>query len=219
MSLELFWASGSPFAWRVQLALEFKQFPYSTTLLSFSDDEHKTPEFLAISPRAKVPVVRHEGYTLYESIAILQYLEALWPQPALFGRNAEDAGMIWQSIMETNNYIENPVFVFSRGIFFNRVNEQRREIINARETLETELERIDQTLRNSGYLVSDTLSAADICLYPLLQYMGRAATRDNSDDVAGKLSEFPENFTHIAAWNKTIEELRGYERTYPPHWK
>lgn len=219
MSLELFWASGSPFAWRVQLAMEYKKIPYSETILSFSEGEHKTPEFLAISPRARVPVIRDGEYTLYESIAILQYLEAKWPEPALFGQNSEETGLIWQSIMEANNYIENPLFVFSRGIFFNRVNEQLDEITAAREALETELERIDQKLSATGYLATNTLSAADFCLYPLLQFMGRAANADNSHEVAGKLSKFPMNFTNIAAWNNSIEAIEGFERTYPPHWK
>lgn len=199
--------------------MEYKKIPYQGQLLNFSDGEHKTPEFVSISPRARVPVLCNGDFSLYESIAILQYLEAKFPKPALFGQDPEETGLIWQSIQETSNYIEGPVFVFSRGIFFDRVEEQRTDIIAARQGLESEMERIDNNLSDTGFLYGESLSAADICLYPLLQFMGRAANKNNSTDVCGKLQSFPDHFANIASWNLMIEALPGYERTYPPLWK
>ena len=57
MSLDFYNGSGSPFAWRVWLALEHKQVPYQIKTLSFDRREHRTPEFLAINPRGKVPAI------------------------------------------------------------------------------------------------------------------------------------------------------------------
>ena len=42
MAIELYWGSGSPFAWRVMLTLELKRLPYESKLLEFSKEEHKT---------------------------------------------------------------------------------------------------------------------------------------------------------------------------------
>ena len=56
MSLELYWGSGSPFAWRVMLTLELKRLPYESKLLEFSKGDHKSAEYLKLNPRGKVPI-------------------------------------------------------------------------------------------------------------------------------------------------------------------
>ena len=43
MAIELYWGSGSPFAWRVMLTLEVKGLAYESKLLEFSKGEHKAP--------------------------------------------------------------------------------------------------------------------------------------------------------------------------------
>ena len=53
MTIELFWASGSPYAWRVQLTLEHKRVPYESRLLSFSNGDTKSDWFRALNPRAR----------------------------------------------------------------------------------------------------------------------------------------------------------------------
>ncbi len=74
--LELFWIAGSPFAWQVMLTLEAKQVPYMPRLLQGSQGDHKKPDFLALNPRGKVPVLRDGDFVMYESIAIMQFIEA-----------------------------------------------------------------------------------------------------------------------------------------------
>jgi glutathione S-transferase len=77
-----FWyGSGSPFSWRVQLVLEEKRLPYEPILLSFAKGEHKTPEHLARSPHGKVPALADGAVTLYESSAIVEYLEDTFAPP------------------------------------------------------------------------------------------------------------------------------------------
>ncbi len=90
MALTFYYASGSPFAWRVWLALEHKQLAYEHKMMSFSAGDLKKPEFLAINPRHKVPAIVDDGFALYESQAILEYLEERHPaRPSLFpGRPA-----------------------------------------------------------------------------------------------------------------------------------
>ena len=71
MAIELYWGSGSPFAWRVMLTLELKRLPYESKLLEFSKQEHKTPQYLQLNPRGKVPTLKDDEFVLYESIAIM----------------------------------------------------------------------------------------------------------------------------------------------------
>src|SRR5688572_22765680 len=96
MTVEVFWASGSCPSWRVMLALEVKRVAYQAHLLDFSKRQHKAPEHLAMNPRGKVPVLRDGDVTLYESLAILAYLERRFPEPPLLGTTARETGLIWR---------------------------------------------------------------------------------------------------------------------------
>ncbi len=75
MSITLYYGSGSPYAWRVQLALEHKALPYERKVLSFSAGDTRKPEFLALNPRHRVPVIVDGDFVLYESNAIVEYLD------------------------------------------------------------------------------------------------------------------------------------------------
>jgi hypothetical protein len=57
-SVETYWISGSPFAWRVLLTAEVKGIPYEERLLQASKGELKAPDFLAINPLGRVPALR-----------------------------------------------------------------------------------------------------------------------------------------------------------------
>ena len=100
MAIEVFWGSGSPYAWRVLLALEHKRLPYVSHLLQFSKQEHKSPQMLALNPRGRVPVLKDGDYVCFESLAILYYLDLKSPQPPIFGRTPEEAGTIMRVICE-----------------------------------------------------------------------------------------------------------------------
>jgi glutathione S-transferase len=79
MTVTLYYGSGSPYAWRVWLALEHKQTPYDLEVLSFDTGDLEKPEFLELNPRHKVPVLVDGGFVLYESAAIVEYVEERWP--------------------------------------------------------------------------------------------------------------------------------------------
>ena len=54
--LTLYYGSGSPYAWRVNLALEHKALPYERLVLSFGQGDNKKPGYMQFNPRGKVPV-------------------------------------------------------------------------------------------------------------------------------------------------------------------
>src|SRR5678816_1185106 len=105
MAIELYWGSGSPFAWRVMLTLEVKGLAYESKLLEFSKGDHKTAAYLQLNPRGKVPTLKDDAFVVYESLAIMSYLDRKYPAPPLFGVTAEETGLIWQSISESESYL------------------------------------------------------------------------------------------------------------------
>jgi len=65
MALTLYYLSGSPYAWRVWLALEHKRIPYELKAMSYDAGDFKRPDFLALNPRHRVPVIVDDGFALY----------------------------------------------------------------------------------------------------------------------------------------------------------
>lgn len=86
MDYELFWISGSPYAWRVQLAFEYKGVPYASHRLDSAKRENRSPAFFAFNPRGKVPVLRAGDAALYESVATIAFLDRSHPAVPLFGQ-------------------------------------------------------------------------------------------------------------------------------------
>src|SRR4051794_10553772 len=119
MAIELYWGSGSPFAWRVMLTLEIKKLPYQSKLLEFSRGDHKAPEFLKLNPRGKVPVLKDGDFVIYESLAMMAYLERKYPEPPLFGKTPEETGLIWREISE-GDYLMHAGDKVIRPVFFGK---------------------------------------------------------------------------------------------------
>ena len=219
MALEIFWGSGSGPAWRVLLALEVKGVPYESRLLSFSNREHKTPEVLAMAPRGKVPLLRDGTFTLYESLAILTYIDRKFPEPALFGATAEEAGTIVRVVMEHECYGGPAISAFTRPLLFGTFEENREKVKGALPTLREELGRLEEQLGARAWLVGSAISAADIFAFPALKTLERAMGKPGADTLDHRLRPLGASFPKVAAWVARIEALPGYAATYPPHWR
>ncbi len=219
MALEVYWGSGSPFAWRVLLTLEVKRLTYQSTLLEFSKGEHKASGFLKLNPRGKVPVLKDDDFVLSESLAIIAYLDKKNPEPPLFGTSPQETGLIWRAIMEMEAYVLSAGDRLVRPLFFGQGLDETDKIQEAAATIRRELKRIDTELHGSTWLIGKQLSAADISLFPLVQMIARAAGKDAARPFNFELLPLDKKFPNIAAWVKRIEALTGYDRTYPPHWR
>ncbi|MGH7874057.1 MAG: glutathione S-transferase family protein [Candidatus Binatia bacterium] len=219
MAIELYWGSGSPFAWRVMLTLEVKGLAYESKLLEFSKGEHKTPAYLKLNPRGKVPTLKDGDFVVYESVAMMAYLDRKYPEPPLLGRTAEETGLIWQTISEGESYFQPAGDKLVRPMFFGKGLDQVEEIGQAAETLRGELKAVDERLARSHWLAGGQISAADISLFPLVQLLLRAASKDAARPFNFGFLPLAQSFPNVARWVERIEALPNYQRTYPPHWR
>ena len=219
MALELYWGSGSPFAWRVMLTLEVKGLDYESKLLEFSKGENKSPEYLKLNPRGKVPTLKDGAFVVYESLAIMTYLDRKYPTPPLFGNSPEETGQIWRLISECESYLVSAGDKVVRPIFFGKGLDKVDEIHQAAQTIRQELTTVDEQLAHSNWLVGKQISAADISVFPLVQLLLRAASKEAAQPLNLGLLPFGQTFPNIARWVERIEALPNYQRTYPPHWR
>jgi glutathione S-transferase len=85
---------GSPFGRAVLATLEEKGAPYRLAPVPL--DARRAPEHLARHPFGRVPVLEHDGFMLYETQAILRYLDRMLPDPALTPGEARAAARMDQ---------------------------------------------------------------------------------------------------------------------------
>jgi glutathione S-transferase len=211
VALLFYYGSGSPFAWRVWLALEHKQIPYELRVLSFDQGDTRKPDYLAINPRGKVPAIVDDGFALYESAAIIEYLdERFLDGPALFPEDVQERAVVRRVIREADHHVGVRVQALGREIFRRKPAERDRAAIAAHaDAIRDELAHYAPA---SEYLCGE-LGAADFTLYPLLAMLPRY------DRFAENLGLAAAITPALAAWMKKIEALPYFAKTYPPHWK
>src|SRR3546814_8632905 len=79
----------STYARRVLITLLEKGLQHEAVLIDMAARQHRGTEYLALNPYGRVPTREEDGLVLYESSAIMQYLEATHPQPTLTPRSEE----------------------------------------------------------------------------------------------------------------------------------
>jgi len=219
MAIEVYWGSGSPFAWRVLLALEFKRLPYVSHLLQFSKQEHKSPQMLALNPRGRVPVLKDGSYVCFESLAILYYLDLKYPQPPIFGRTPEEAGTIMRVICEYQTYIEPHLTQIVDAILFGDAELDGDAITTAMHAVASEARTIEGRLSKSDWIVGDACSAVDMVIFPGIQLLRRALEKPQAAALSSRFMPVEVNYPALGRWLARVAALPGYERTYPPHWR
>ena len=154
---------------KVRIFLAEKGLDYELIQVDIAKGEHKSPEFLKKNPSGKVPVLElDDGRYLSESIAICRYLEAVHPEPNLFGRDAYELGYIEMRnrMMETElwsqigvSWVNGPI-VAKMGIY--------KQIPGAKEVSDVNVNnyyaRLDKEFADLDYVAGDRFSIADITL-------------------------------------------------------
>lgn len=214
MSIVLYYGSGSPYAWRVQLALEHKALPYERRVLSFAAGDTRKPEFLALNPRHRVPVIVDGDFVLYESNAIVEYLDEAYPGRGalLFPGDARQRALVRRLVAEADNYFDkatDPIvdYAFAKD----PATRDEQKFAEGQAALAEELALWARAL--TGEFLAGPLSAADFALYPMVAFLDRCALKVPSLDVATLLP------SALSAWKARMEALPYFAATYPPHWQ
>ena len=214
MAIKFYYGSGSPYAWRVWLALEHKALPYELKVLSFSAGDLRKPEFLALNPRHKVPVIVDDGFVLYESAAILEYLEDAYPDAGgrLFPGEVQARARTRRLIREADEYLARALEAMLDEILVKPAAEwDSAAIAKARDGFAAELVYFDCEL--GGDFLDGEISAADFTLYPLIALALRMELKKK--DLGLRAAIGP----GLSAWMARMEALPYYPKTIPPHWQ
>ncbi|MDH5264534.1 MAG: glutathione S-transferase family protein [Betaproteobacteria bacterium] len=215
MALTFFHGHGSPYSWRVWLALEHLGLPYELKVISFSDKDQLKPDFVAINPRHQVPTIVHDGFALWESLAILEYLDEIAPSRRLYPGTPQERARIRRLVREDEEHLDHGGLTPIYDELYKKpegVAPDEARLEAARRKLLEEFDYFGRELRGP-FLAGDAPTAADFVLYPDIAYVKRIGAKKPESKLAGILPP------PIAQWAARIEALPYFEKTFPPHWR
>jgi len=156
-------------AYRVRIALNLKDLPYEMIPVHLTRDggKHKTPEYRAINPQMRVPTLElSNGDRILQSLAIIEYLDEVFPEPALLPVDAIDRAhvravsqIIAADIHPLNNLVTLN-YLKKLGHDQAAVDEWYRSWVLAG------FEAIEPLLKPGPYAFGNRVTLADICLVP-----------------------------------------------------
>lgn len=164
LKLYHFWQSGN--SREVRIVLSEKGLPFESTFVDVMKGETRTPEFLAMNPFGKVPVLVADGTPIYESNIINEYLEDRYPQPSLMPSDPLARMRVRQIIHWANQHIHanlGPVLVET---LLKPEGARDSEMIARRTRAITDaIVHLDKLAAKADYLCGD-FSLADAALAP-----------------------------------------------------
>ena len=164
--MKLFGSTMSPFVRKVVAFAAEKAIDLELVPVGIGDPN---PEFRAVSPFGKMPALADGDYGLADSSAIIHYLEARFPDPEMIPADPKLRGRtIWY-----DEFADTLLFACGGKMFFNRVVAPRflgreGDLVAAdtaeRDELPPLLDYLESVIPDSGYLVDDRLTLADLAV-------------------------------------------------------
>ena len=131
--------------------------------------EHRTPEYLARAGLPTVPALElDDGTAITESIAICRYLESIYPEPNLFGRDAREVAVIEMWTRRAEMMLATPLMLAVRHQHpaLAALERQVPELAAAnRASAERAIKLFERRLAESEYIAGDRLTMADIVAF------------------------------------------------------
>ncbi len=199
---------GSPFLRAVMALLEEKSAAYR--LQPLGSGGQRTEAYRAMHPFARVPVIQHGDFTLYETQAILRYLDNLFPTPALQPVDLRRAARMDQLMGISDWYffpkVAGPI-VFQRVVGPAIMGMVADEAVVAAAVPDAALctATIADLLGDQTFLTGDTFSLADVHLYPQLFLFGLTPEGRNLLDGSP-----------LRAWMDRMAARPCFQTTLPP---
>ena len=170
--LKLYFHPRSSYSRRVRIALIEKNIAHEEIILDMAKGGHKTPGYLALNPFGRVPTITEDDLILYESTAILTYLEATRPTPPLVPAGAKQRAMVDMHMklcdIQLGRYTG--TIVFPRR-FIAKEKWDVPAMDAAAVEIKKHLAMLEPLLTGKQYLVGEQFTLADLCYMTLLYFL------------------------------------------------
>jgi glutathione S-transferase len=165
--MRLYWHPFSLFPRRARIALREKAIPCEEVEVDLPGGATRAPEFRRLNPFGQVPVLEDDGLVIYESLAILEYLEERHPALPLLARDPATRARTRQLMLASGDYYAGALKRWLPRLFAPEESWDRADQERAVVELGEHLDVLEGVLAGREYLV-DSFSLADVAYAPLV---------------------------------------------------
>jgi glutathione S-transferase len=191
----------STYSRRVRIALIEKRIPAQLVEVDMAAGAHRQPAYLALNPYGRVPTLEEDGFLLYESTAILEYLEATHPDPALVPDDARGRALVAMhtKLCDLQLARQTGIIIFPKR-FLPKERWDQAAMAQAKKEIERHLAIVDRQLAGREWMVGDRYGLVEVCYTPFVQFFPLMEV------------EPPPN---VAAWTRRMLERPSAKETAP----
>ena len=196
--LKFYYSRLSINARRVWVTLLEKDLEFEPILLKLNGDQFK-PDFLKLNPFHHIPVLVDDGFSIFESLAILDYLEAQYPEPGFMPTEAKEIAKVRTIELVTVNELPPASIVLMKDML--DVEVDVKQIDKAKQTMATALQYFEDSLDgNLAYFIGEKFTYADIV----------AGTAVASIPLLGiSLEPYPK----VTKWLDNLQQRNSWQKT------
>jgi glutathione S-transferase len=172
MGLKLHYNPLSTFSRRVLIAFAEKQVPHQLVVVDMAARRHREQPYLSLNPYGRVPTLEEDGFVLFESTAILNYLEATRPAPPLVPADARGRALVdmHMKLCDLQLTRHAGTVIFPKR-FLPKERWNAAAMAEAKAEIEIHLAILDKQLAGKTYLVAEQFSLAEVCYMPFLDFL------------------------------------------------
>jgi glutathione S-transferase len=200
-------AAMSPYVWSVRLTLAEKGVAHD--LVSVGMEEFRSETHLVRHPFGKIPAFEHEGFVLYETQAIMRYVDEAFPAAPLQPIEVHPFARMNQIMGVVDNYLAPSLLA---KVIFQRLVAPRLGRTPDEEAIAAALPKVRHCLGeiarladDQPFLAGDTVTLADLMAIPQLYYFRKLP------EGSAQFAELPA----LAAWVTRMEERQSLQVTRP----
>lgn len=206
--LKFYYSRLSINARRVWVTLLEKKLEFEPILLKLNGDQFQ-PSFLELNPFHHIPVLVDQDLKIFESLAILDYLEAKFPNPSFMPVNAEEIAKMRMIELVTVNELPPISIVLMKQMLDVAVEEQK--ITQARQSMATVLQYFETSLgEDQAYFIAEKLTYADIVAGTAVAAIPGLGI---SLEPYPKVTQWLENLNQRSSWQQTAVSSEEIEKS------
>jgi len=162
MHIKVYYAPPSVYGRKVLCVLDEKGLDYEIERMSFQAKDHQKGEYLRVNPNGEIPALDDNGFIVYESTAIIEYLEDEYPEPRLMPEDSEGRARI-RMIEDFCDLHMYPAVI--TALYAKHANEDAST--ETLDTLKAGMQRLEHYL-GAGHFIAGDFSLADCAVMALI---------------------------------------------------
>ncbi|MFB2878734.1 glutathione S-transferase family protein [Floridanema aerugineum] len=194
---------------RVWVALLEKEIAFEPVQMKL-DGDHFQAEFTAINPLQRVPVIVDDGFTVVESLAILDYLEAKYATPSLMPQEAQAIAKVRMVEMIAVNEIQPATVLITKQMVGLEVESAKLEA--GKERINTILQFYENLLGDNTYFAGEMFSLAEVVAGTLLESLPMFGI---AIDIYPKLNNWLERLQTRESFQQTTASRKEIHAVLP----